>query len=189
MGSEAAPLKDVRRLVLARAHRIARLRAIGARLPPSLRDAWTLLHQARLRPTRLALAAGVGVFIGMLPLPGLQTFVWLGLVALLRVDPIVSYACTWFSNPITVVPFTVIELELGSLLVSHHWLSVDWTHVISAQVAMRHGAYLAVGGSLFATISGVATFCATHLVAQRWAAHVQATSSARHKFDEPTRSA
>ncbi len=124
----------------------------------ALRDALLKLRRGRLEPRKLALSIGVGVFIGMLPLPGLQTFVWLGLIALLPVDPILTYAFTWVSNPLTVLPFTFAELELGSLLATGSWQRVSLHDVHNLHAAARFGYHLGIGGLTFSVLSAAIAF-------------------------------
>lgn len=135
------------------------------------------LHQAwrgavsRLReghPKRLALSAGLGVFIGLLPIPGLQTFVWLGFVAIFPIDPIITYACTWVSNPFTVLALTVLELKLGTLVVAQRSLT-DMVNGFTLRGALRLGHHLMVGGALLAAVCGLIAYCIVYIVARRFA--------------------
>ncbi len=124
------------------------------------------LREGRLDPQRLALSASTGVFIGLLPVPGLQTFVWLGLVMILPVDPIITYGCTWVSNPLTVLPVTLLEMQLGSLIFSRSWLSMAGVRSFTQMEILREGGHLLVGGLLLAMASGLVAYCATRVVAR-----------------------
>ena len=143
---------------------------IGKR--PSLQRAWRVavsrLREGRVHPERLALSAGLGVFIGLLPIPGLQTFVWLGFVAIFPVDPLITYACTWVSNPLTVLTFTVLELKLGALVVAQRSLSTDMVNGFTLRGALRLGHHLMVGGVLLAAMCGLIAYCVAYIVAGRF---------------------
>ena len=133
----------------------------------ALRDAILRLRCGRLAPRRLALSVSVGVFIGLLPIPGLQTFVWLGLVALLPIDPIVTYAFTWVSNPLTVLPFTFAELELGSWLFTGRWLKVTLHEFVDVYAATRFGYHLGIGGLILSILCAALAFMISQPLATR----------------------
>jgi uncharacterized protein (DUF2062 family) len=109
------------------------------------------------------------VFIGLLPIPGLQTFVCLGFVAILPIDPIITYACTWVSNPLTVLALTALELKLGAMVLAQRSLSAEMLSGFSPRDALRLGHHLMVGSVLLATGSGLIAYWVTHIVARRLA--------------------
>lgn len=133
----------------------------------ALHGAMLRLRNGRLDSKGVALSVGVGVFIGLLPVPGLQTFVWLGLVAILAIDPIITYACTWVSNPMTVLPFTLLEMELGSWVVTRHWLSITKVKNLTLMGMLRQGGHLMAGGLLLAAASGILAYCITRVITRR----------------------
>jgi uncharacterized protein (DUF2062 family) len=109
------------------------------------------------------------VFIGLLPIPGLQTFVWLGFVAIFPIDPIITYACTWVSNPLTVLAFTVLELKLGALVVAQRSLADDVVNGLTLRGALRLGNHLILGGGLLAAMCGLIAYLVAYVIARRYA--------------------
>jgi len=150
---------------------ILKLPLIGQRR--SLHRAWhaaaSRLREGRILPERLALSAGIGVFIGLLPLPGLQTFVWLGFVAIFPIDPLITYACTWVSNPLTVLAFTVLELKLGALVVTQRSLAADLVNGLTLRGALRLGHHLMVGGVILSAACGLIAYSVAYIIARRFA--------------------
>lgn len=69
-----------------------------------------------LEPLPAGLAVGLGIFIGVVPIYGLQTLVAIGLAILLRLNKPLILAATFINNPI-LQPFLVLgSIECGSLL-------------------------------------------------------------------------
>jgi uncharacterized protein len=141
-----------------------------------LQGALLRLRGGELGPRRLALSVATGVFIAMLPIPGFQTFVWLGLVAIFPIDPILTYACTWVSNPLTLAPLTFLELEIGSLIFTRHWLDISQAQLVTLHGALKLGSHLMIGGLAFALGCAVVTYQLAHILAL-WIAKVSAPPS------------
>lgn len=77
------------------------------------------LVKSHTSPARLALATGLGVFIGCTPFFGLHAFIALGASALLRLNLVAMVVGTNISIP-PLVPFLLI----GSVYVGSQWLGV-----------------------------------------------------------------
>lgn len=80
------------------------------------------LRMLRLRgtPREIALGLAVGVFWGMFPLPGLQTIVAMLTAVVVRGNKLAAAAGTWLSNPLTTLPFTVLNFKTGQWLLGRH---------------------------------------------------------------------
>ncbi len=80
------------------------------------------LRLLRLRGTPREIARGlaVGVFWGMFPLPGLQTIVAVLTAAVVRGSKLAAAAGTWLSNPLTTLPFTVLNFKTGQWILGRH---------------------------------------------------------------------
>ena len=77
---------------------------------------WRRLRGTRQTPVRVALAVGLGLFIGCLPLYGLHFVLCLVLCLPLGLDLVLAYLVANISNPL-VAPFLVtLEVEIGSLV-------------------------------------------------------------------------
>ena len=79
----------------------------------------------------IAGAIWIGIFVGLMPLPG-QTLIALLAAMLFRVNLPVAGIATWVTNPITMVPFFYWEHRLGTLILDLPIeqididLSLDW---------------------------------------------------------------
>ena len=69
----------------------------------------------RLRghPKELARGLAAGVFAGMFPLFGLQTFIGVAIAFRIKGNPLMAAAGTWISNPLTYLPIYAFNYRLG----------------------------------------------------------------------------
>ena len=86
------------------------------RLQQKLRKAITRMRRQEGSPDHLARGLAIGVFIGCLPIFGLQMLVSLGLASTMRGNKFLAMAGTWISNPITNLPLFWLSYQLGTLL-------------------------------------------------------------------------
>jgi uncharacterized protein (DUF2062 family)/SAM-dependent methyltransferase len=76
----------------------------------------TLLLKERLDPVRAAAAVFLGIFIGIVPIYGLQTLAAMGVAFLFRLNKPLTVAGTFINNPL-LQPFIIFSsVELGCLL-------------------------------------------------------------------------
>lgn len=86
------------------------------RVKTSARKFVTALLKERLDPGRAAAAAFLGIFIGIIPIYGLQTLAAVGAALLFKLNKPLTVACTFVNNPL-LQPFIVLSsVELGCLL-------------------------------------------------------------------------
>ncbi len=76
----------------------------------------SLLLKERLDPSHAAAAVFVGIFIGIVPIYGLQTLTAIGLALLFRLNKPLTVACTFISNPLFLPLIIFSSVELGCLL-------------------------------------------------------------------------
>lgn len=97
---------------------------VKRRLQAHIRQFVTVLLTERLTPGRAAAAVFLGIFIGIVPIYGLQTLVALGLAVIFRLNKPLTLASTFINNPL-LQPLTVVSsVELGYFLRSgsfHPW--------------------------------------------------------------------
>jgi len=86
------------------------------RLRQNLRKAITWMRRQEGSPGHQARGLAIGVFIGCLPIFGLQMLVSLGLASSMRGNRFLAMAGTWISNPITNLPLFWLSYQLGTLL-------------------------------------------------------------------------
>ncbi len=83
-----------------------------------------------LSPRQVALAVGVGVFIGVTPLLGLHLLISIVVASSLRLNKLIVYLAANISNPFLLPILMYIDFQLGSLILngSFETLSVDLIH-------------------------------------------------------------
>ena len=79
------------------------------------RRLWRLAVHANDQPDRVAKGVALGLFIGWLPLVGIQTVIAIVLCWPLRANFAASVPGVWLSNPLTMVPMYLLNNWVGSL--------------------------------------------------------------------------
>jgi len=92
------------------------LRFWRGRLRQNLRRAINWMRRQEGSPGHQARGLAIGVFIGCLPIFGLQMLVSLGLASTMRGNRFLAMAGTWISNPVTNLPLFWFSYQLGTLL-------------------------------------------------------------------------
>lgn len=67
-------------------------------------------------PHAIALGAGIATLVAFLPLMGIQTFIAIGLSALVRANKAICIPIVWITNPFTFVPIYTACWWVGRLL-------------------------------------------------------------------------
>ena len=141
------------------------MRAVAAetrleRVRGVLRDAWRRLRGGELNPVRAAGSVAVGLFVGFVPLYGIQTFICFAFTYPLRLDFPLAWATTNIANPIT-APFIILfDIELGGWLTEGSWSTLSTADFEIKKLgpflahAMLGGA---VAGAAAAVLGGVST--------------------------------
>lgn len=124
------------------------------------------LRGGTLSPGRAAASVGIGLFVGMWPIYGLQFFVLFAICWPLRLDVAVAYVAAHVSNPFTLPFLLALELEIGSLLLTGHHAphSLAGARSLGAGPAVT---YLSVGSLLLGVATGVVGSAATWVLSQR----------------------
>lgn len=80
---------------------------------------YILAHPAYFAASRRSIGGGlwVGIFIGLLPIPGQTVLAVIGSI-LLRVNVPVAAVTVWISNPITFVPIFYLAYRIGAILLN-----------------------------------------------------------------------
>jgi len=115
---------------------------LGKERPWFLRPFDVLLaHPTFLSVSRRSVAGAVwiGLFIGLLPLPG-QTVIALFAALLLRVNVPIAAITTWVTNPVTIAPVFYWEYTLGRIILDlpprNFAIELSWQWVTSGLVAI-----------------------------------------------------
>lgn len=107
-------------------------------------------------PHQLALGLAIGVFVGFLPIMGVQTWVALPIAALTGGNKALAVAGVWISNPVTFIPFYYACYRFGLWVhTPMNPLSVDQFRQLMQDVSFS--GFLELGAALVVplTIGGV----------------------------------
>ena len=121
---------------------------------------WRRLRGTRQSPARVALAVAVGLFIGCLPLFGLHVVLCALICVPLGLDFVLCYLVANISNPL-IAPFLItLEVEVGSLLLTHQHAGFSLARAkqtgVLGFVWEAFAGSVVVGGALAALGSAVA---------------------------------
>jgi uncharacterized protein (DUF2062 family)/SAM-dependent methyltransferase len=128
---------------------------------PSLAQIWSRLRGGSLEPGRAAASVAVGVFVGCLPIYGVQFLVVFAICVPLRLDAALSYLAAHVSNPLTLPFVLAAEMETGALLLTGHHASFGLAAAKRLGV-MALGTQIVVGavtlGAVLALLAAVITW-------------------------------
>jgi len=136
---------------------------------PTLKErlalAWRRLRGGALSPGRAAASVAVGLFVGALPFYGVQILIVLAVCLPLRLDAAVAYLAAHVSNPLTLPFLLLLELEVGSLLLTGHDAPLDLASakkLAFSDFALQIGLGALVVGTALAVAGGGATWAVAH---------------------------
>ena len=125
-----------------------------------LRDAWRRMRGGEVNPARAAGSVAVGLFVGFVPLYGVQTFICLAFTIPFRLDFPLAWAITNIANPFTAVFIILFDIELGSWLIKGSWATLSAADFEIKKLGPLLGQALlggAVAGAAAAIVGGLAT--------------------------------
>jgi uncharacterized protein (DUF2062 family)/precorrin-6B methylase 2 len=126
---------------------------------------WTRLRGGSLSPGRAAASVAVGLFVGSIPVFGVQFFIVLLVCVPLRLDAALAYIVAHVSNPVTFPLFVAAELEVGSLCLTgrHATLTLEAAKQLGFMgAAARLGIGALVVGSGLALVGAAVTWLVAH---------------------------
>jgi uncharacterized protein (DUF2062 family)/2-polyprenyl-3-methyl-5-hydroxy-6-metoxy-1,4-benzoquinol methylase len=158
--------------VIRPAHRDPRLdpaAAVPARRRPWLRRLYITLRTEHTTPVKVALAVGLGVFVGVSPLWGLHFALCVLLATAFRLNRILVYAAANIGNPLTAAPILFAELQIGHRVLQGSWLPIALADI---QAAGLQGlvASLIVGSIVVGLALGAAIGAVSWLITS-WGRH------------------
>jgi uncharacterized protein (DUF2062 family) len=138
-----------------------------ARFTVPARRLWgTLLHEG-LAPARAAAAVFIGVFIGFVPIYGLQTMTAIGLAILFRLNKPLTFAATFVNNPLLQPIMVVGSLELGHLLLDRKLWRVALPRMTAAALKADLAAWFLGSTALGVIVGGLAALAVFLLLRSR----------------------
>jgi uncharacterized protein (DUF2062 family)/2-polyprenyl-3-methyl-5-hydroxy-6-metoxy-1,4-benzoquinol methylase len=143
------------------------------------KSARTLLIE-RLDPAPAAAAVFWGVFIGIVPIYGLQTLAAIGVALLLRLNKPLTLAATFINNPLLLPLIVISSVELGGFL--RHRSVRPWHLAAFSGVQLKEQIFSWVLGSLVLGLlaGGIAAIVAASVA--YWMAPAQRGLRARLRF-------
>ncbi len=144
----------------------------------------TLLTE-QLDPASAAAAVFWGIFIGVVPIYGLQTVAAVGMALLLRLNKPLTLAATFINNPLLLAPTVFFSIELGGFL--RHGSFLPWRLLIALSSAqLKEQLFSWVLGSLvLGLLAGGAAAIVTAVVVC-WIAPSQRSLRQRIRFVNQT---
>jgi len=127
----------------------------------------TLLLKEGLDPCRAAAAVFLGIFIGIVPIYGLQTLAAVGVALLFRLNKPLTVAGTFISNPVLQPLIVISSVELGCFLRGGSFqplsaLAVARTHIDKEKLFIWVIGSVALG-ILVGGVGGAITAVVVHL--------------------------
>lgn len=117
-------------------------------------------------PQKIARGLALGIFVGFLPIMGIQMGVVLPFALVFRGNKTAAIGGVWITNPITVIPIYYLNYCVGLLFTPYE--SMEWAYFenlftdISAAKFFQLGGNilipLAVGGLILGVVLGTATY-------------------------------
>ena len=111
-----------------------------------VREFVSALLTERLDPGRAAAAVFIGIFVGIVPIYGLQTLAALGLALLFRLNKPLTFASTFINNPLLQPFIVIVSVELGHFIRFGSFQS--WSLSALTGAHLKEGLFSWVVGSL-----------------------------------------
>lgn len=70
-------------------------------------------------PHKIAMGLALGIFIGFVPIMGIQMAVVLPFALLFRANKTAAIGGVWVTNPVTVIPIYYLDYKIGELIVTY----------------------------------------------------------------------
>lgn len=144
----------------------------------------TSLLKEGLEPGRAAAAVFLGIFIGIVPIYGLQTLAAVGVALLFRLNKPLTVAGTFISNPVLLPLIIFSSVELGSFLRSGSFQRLNLSTLVDARTHInKDQLFIWVIGSvaLGILVGGVGAVITAVVV------HLHLKASANSPLREPVR--
>lgn len=123
-----------------------------------------------MSPARFAASVAVGLFVGSIPVFGVQLALVLAVCIPFKLDAAIAYVAAHVSNPLTLPIFVLAELEVGSLVLAGHRARLS-VHAVRSLGLAGFGKELAVGalivGAALALTGGATTWAFARVARNR----------------------
>lgn len=87
------------------------------KIKPALVKAVNEIRHPASNPRLTALSMSLGVFVAILVPLGLQSFAFVGLMAIVRYNIIIACTISFITNPLTFLPLYYIAIKIGEFLI------------------------------------------------------------------------
>jgi uncharacterized protein (TIGR03546 family) len=127
-------------------------------------------------PHKIALGMALGIFIGFVPIMGIQMAVVLPFALLFRGNKTAAIAGVWITNPVTVIPIYYVDYKVGHLFTDYPPLTrtyfTDLFTNLEASKFLKLGqdvlVPLFVGGAILGVVFGIPTYFVTRWLVVRY---------------------
>jgi uncharacterized protein (TIGR03546 family) len=127
-------------------------------------------------PHKIALGLALGIFIGFVPIMGIQMAVVLPFAFLFRGNKTAAIGGVWITNPITVIPIYYIDYKVGLLFTPFEPLSksyfADLFNHLSISRFLKLGQDILVplftGGAIIGVVAAIPTYFITRRLVVRY---------------------
>lgn len=109
-----------------------------------LRYLYIRFVRIRATPTEISRGLAIGVFWGMFPLPGLQIAIAIITAAFFRGNKLAAAAGTWLSNPLTTLPLTVLNFQVGQWVLGREAIAFSSSSLRSVNQILELGSEVLV---------------------------------------------
>ena len=121
-------------------------------------------------PHKIALGLALGIWVGFLPIMGIQMAVVLPFALLFRANKFAAMAGVWITNPITFLPIYYVGYAVGITFTPYDHLTwADFTSVFTGITATKFldlGGQMVVplfvGGAITGVVAGIPTYIVTY---------------------------
>jgi uncharacterized protein (DUF2062 family) len=108
----------------------------------------------RATPAEISLGLAIGVFWGMFPLPGLQMAVAVITAAFFRGNKLAAAAGTWLSNPLTTLPLTALNFQVGQWVLGREAIAFSSSSLRSVSQILELGGDILISYSVGCLVVG-----------------------------------
>ena len=147
-------------------------------------------------PHKIALGLALGIFIGFVPVMGIQMGVVLPFALLFRGNKVAAVTGVWITNPVTVVPIYFVNYLVGLWFTPYKHLTwdnfADKFSNIDTSTFLKLGAELLVplfvGGAVIGVVTGIPTYFVSKWLVIRYRAKRakrKARKAAKADKDQP----
>lgn len=122
-------------------------------VPQKVKDLFFKVLKSNSSTKSIADGFGLGLFVGFLPIMGIQMYVVFLLTSFLKKNQIVAMLAVWVSNPLTFIPLYYFNFKVGQF-VYHKHVDFDFNN-LTWKTLLEAGSDIIVPLSIGSVIVGI----------------------------------